>query len=117
MPESLSGSHVQVETVIFVNQNLSWDRQSAVDREKRTPYRGALQFQEVMVPDGHRMGGVEPQFYDGYRAGLDSACSDIVITTLLPGRTPRVSAVLAVKRASGKLFGGKWWMQGGAIHS
>ena len=117
MTESLSGSRVDVDTIIFVNMSLASDRQRAVENEKRKLYGGALQYEQVVVPDGHRRGGVEPRFYDGYRAGLDSACSDIVITTLLPGRPPRVPAVLAVKRAPGKLFGGKWWMQGGAIHS
>lgn len=33
---------------------------------------------------------------------------------MLPDNVP---AVLTSKRAPGKLFGNKWWMQGGAIHS
>ncbi|OHA32388.1 MAG: hypothetical protein A2928_00065 [Candidatus Taylorbacteria bacterium RIFCSPLOWO2_01_FULL_45_15b] len=37
----------------------------------------------------------------------------MVTTTLPDGR----HAVIASKRAVGKLFGGKWWMQGGAVHA
>lgn len=112
MAGSLSGTFVSVETKIFVNFNLTNDRQGVVARG--VAYAGAHDFEEIMVPEGHVSGGVDSAMYDGYRKGLDSACVDVVITTVLPDG---VAAVLASKRASGKLFGNKWWMQGGAIHS
>ncbi len=68
----------------------------------------------VKVPDEHRSGGVSSEDYANYRRGLDSACADVVITTVLPSGEP---AVLAVKRSSTSCFGGKWWMQGGAVQA
>lgn len=112
MTESLSGTRVTVETKIFVNFNLANDRKAFIAR--RVSYVAAHDFEEILVPEGHLSGGVDSAFYDGYRRGLDSACADVVVTTVFPDGTP---AVLASKRAPGKLFGNKWWMQGGAIHS
>lgn len=112
MVGSLSGKRALVETKIFVNPYLALERRDAV--------RGILnetlsfEFETIVVPEGHRLGGVDSSVYDGYRSGLDSACVDVVVTTMLRHDKP---AVLASKRAPDKLFGNKWWMQGGAIHS
>lgn len=111
MAGSLSGTLVNVETAIFVNPFLFTERKAVL---YGAIYDGADGFEKVMVPEGHCIGGVDRSTYDGYRKGLDSACADVVITSRLFDRTP---AVLASKRAPGKLFGNKWWMQGGAIHS
>lgn len=110
MVASLSGTNVSVETIISLNPYLAQCRKISFHE----PYLGALEFEDVTVPDNHRIGGVGPEVYDGYRQGLDSACADVVITTVLSDGVP---AVLTSKRAPGKLFGNKWWMQGGAIHS
>ena len=70
--------------------------------------------EEVVIPPGHRVGGATSEAYKDYRAGLDSACADIILTTRLPdGR----AAVISTKRGPGKLCAGMWWMQGGAVHS
>ncbi len=57
--------------------------------------------------------GVDGKTYSEYRTGLDSACADVVIATRCPDGTYRV---LTIKRSLNKAFGGKWWMQGGAVH-
>lgn len=59
--------------------------------------------------------GVGGDIYNSYRKGLDSACADVVVTTTDP--FTGINYVLAGKRATGKCFGGSWWMQGGAIHA
>lgn len=109
MQKSLSGQIVETENVILLNPNLEKDRQI---------YKAAGGYANgtfsVRVPEGQTMGGVDAASYDNYRKGLDSACADIVVTTLLPDGKP---AVVATKRAQNKCFGGGWWMQGGAIHS
>lgn len=112
MAASLSGKIVRVETVILTNPYLAAQRNCVA--KGFTPFTSAEGFEEIVVPEGHRAGGVESVYYNGYRQGLDSACDDVVITTWLPVGVP---AVLASKRAPGKLFGKKWWMQGGATHS
>lgn len=112
MAGSLSGKIVRVETVILTNPYLAAQRNCVA--RGFTSFTSAEGFEEIVVPEGHRAGGVESVYYNGYRQGLDSACDDVVITTWLP---VGVSAVLASKRAPGKLFGKKWWMQGGATHS
>lgn len=77
-------------------------------------HQGTLSHQTemVVVPSGHRSGGVPSAVYDGYRLGLEGACVDVVIATRLVNGTP---VVLASKRVIGKPFGGYWWMQGGAV--
>lgn len=112
MTESLSGKRVTVETKIFVNPYLALERKNAAKGIFSEIFH--CEFEEVKVPEGHCLGGVDSDIYDGYRKGLDSACVDVVVTTLLRHDKP---AVLAFKRAPGKLFGQKWWMQGGALYS
>lgn len=113
MAHSLSGMRVTVETIIFLNPYMEQERRPYLDD---MPYQSSESFfaDEVVVPEGHVSGGVRSKAYNAYRQGLDSACADVVITTILLDGDP---AVLASKRAPGKLFGNKWWMQGGAIHS
>lgn len=108
MSASLSGMTVAVDKIIFINSCLTEHRRW-IATGGESDMMGT-----VKVPEGHRSGGVSSEYYDGYRQGLASACADVVITTYLPCGRP---AVLASKRASNKPFGGKWWMQGGAIHS
>lgn len=106
MPEgALSERRVEIERILWKRDVLE------LRAERKRKYTG-VNF--ITVPSGHRSGGVAPDIYDGYRQGLDSACADVVITTHMPDGEARV---LAVKRALGKPFGGKWWMQGGAIQS
>ena len=112
MAESWSGRSVRVERVICINPFLAAQRDSVA--KGLTSFQAADEFEDVVIPEGHRAGGVESNVYNGYRQGLDSACIDVVITTRLPVGIP---VVLATKRAPGKLFGNKWWMQGGALHS
>ncbi|MDP3771772.1 MAG: hypothetical protein Q8Q94_00140 [bacterium] len=105
--ETLSGKRFLTDTVIWM-RNVS---DLTKERKLRYVHAGEV---DITVPPGHRSGGVSPDIYDGYRQGLDSACADVVITTRMPDGE---AGFLAVKRALGKPFGGKWWMQGGAIHS
>lgn len=112
MPRSLSGQRVTVETKIFVNPYLARERKNAAKGIFSETFH--CEFEAVKVPEGHFLGGVDSDIYDGYRKGLDSACVDVVVTTLLRHDKP---AVLASKRAPSKLFGNKWWMQGGALCS
>ncbi|MDP3779169.1 MAG: hypothetical protein Q8R30_03965 [bacterium] len=112
MTDSLSGCRVDIETIILVNPHLKETRRAIA--VTGFDFKTTQPSQAIVVPEGHRIGGVGSVYYNGYRQGLDSACADLVITTCLPVGGP---AVLASKRAPGKLFGKKWWMQGGAIHS
>ena len=108
MAGTLSGMMVPVETVIWVNRHLREDREYAI--------KNGFQFEteNILVPEGHQTGGVPTPVYDAFSAGSERACADIVVTTHLPDGSP---AVLAIKRAMNKPFGGMWWMQGGSYHT
>ena len=107
--KSSSGEIVSVESVVLENKNLAEDRMLV--REHAVP---PCEYAVVRVPAGHIVGGVDSATYDGYRKGLDSACADIVITTIKPDGQ---AAVISTKRAKNKMLGGFWWVQGGAMHS
>ncbi len=98
---------------ILENQNLS------ADRHKSARYRTSFIYKEDQtltinnVPGPIRR-GVDPDIYKSYRLGLDSACVDCVVTTLMPDGRP---AVLLSRRAPGKCFGGCWWIHGGSLHA
>lgn len=106
--DSWAGREVGVEAIL-------WETplpELALNRIRRfIPH----EYVSVRVPNGHLAGGVPPEMYNsGFRRGLEAGCADIVVATWLPGHIP---AVLAVKRAVSKCFGGSWWMMGGAIHA
>lgn len=69
---------------------------------------------EVALPSPDITRGVLQTVYEGYRLGLDSACADVVITTILPSGVP---AALLAQRGTGRCHAGQWWFQGGAIHT
>lgn len=104
MKREIKGKKVEIEAIFFLNDHLKSDRKKKM----------FCRTEKVCIPRGHKKGGVPGEVYDAYRAGLDSACADIVVCTRLPSGLP---AVVAIKRAQNKCFGGKWWMQGGAIQS
>lgn len=116
---SLSGKRVELDCALWVNPNLAEERQGFLGYDaiiRDTPVPSSADNSTVIVPAGHRQGGVPKEAYDAYRAGLDSFCVDVVITTNIGGLkgTP---AVLAMKRVPNVCFAGKWWMMGGAVHS
>lgn len=92
-----------LDSVLYLNQNLLEDR--------RLCTLPGYQERAVEVP-GEVGRGVRQEVYDEYRRGLDGACADIVVTSRNQNGKP---VVVATRRAEGKCFGGKWWMQGGAI--
>jgi len=94
------------DTIVFDNPNLAADRRNCAARRHEVV--------GVSVPTGRVIGGVPQEYYDGYRAGLTSGCADLVVTTRLENGEP---AVLAIRRAKDKSFGGTWYMMGGAIHN
>lgn len=105
---TLSGRLVEVETILFVNSHLAEDRLYA----KIHGYRS--QTEDIIVPEGHRTGGVPAPVYNEFSRGSERACADVVITTRFPDGE---AAVLVSKRAANKPFGGCWWMQGGSYHT
>lgn len=94
---------IPVEGIILVNQNLKKDRMRKI----------YFQNKKVKLPSGIKKGGVSKDVYYNYSLGLERACADVVITVRLPNGD---DAVLAIKRAIDKPFGGMWWMQGGSFH-
>ena len=104
--ETLSGTMVEVDSIVSVNPNLRLDRIQA------RIYGFAPPTENVVVPPGQRIGRVSQESDDEINARKECACADIVITTHLAfeNGTP---AVLAIKRAKSEPFGGCWWMQGG----
>ena len=105
---TLSGTMVKVDTIIWWNRHLREDREDA----RKNGFE--FETEDIMVPEGQRTGGVPAPIYDAFSSGSERACADIVVTTHLSNGTP---AVLAVKRAMNKPFGGQWWMQGGSYHT
>src|SRR6476620_11071020 len=105
LPASLAGQTVVVETVLWENPHLAYERLMGTFSHP---------VERIVVPAGQRTGGVPSADYDAYRAGLDSACADVVVCSRL--RSGK-AVVLASKRGPGKPFAGCWWMQGGATHS
>lgn len=105
---SLSGNHVWLETVILENPHFRHDWQH--HRAQPVTVREMI---GVAVPPGHRAGGVPQETYLGYRQGLESACADVVIATILKSGRP---AVLGLRR-SNPPYNGKWYMPGGAIYA
>ena len=105
---TLSGTMVKVETIIWFNRSLKAERQDA----KKNGFD--FDYENVLVPEGQRTGGVPKPVYDEFSTGSERACADIVVTTHLPNGKP---AVLAIKRNENQPFHGKWWMQGGSYHT
>ncbi len=106
--DTLSGTVVKVETIIWFNRHL-WE-----DREHARKNGFEFESKDILVPKGQHTGGVPAPVYDAFSAGSERACADIVVTTHLPSGKP---AVLAIKRGMDKPFGGQWWMQGGSYHT
>jgi len=105
---SLSGQRVLVDGIILENSGFvdEW-------RESRKTRRPAQELLSVTVPSGHRTGGVPQDTYLAYRQGLECACADVVIATILESGEP---AVLGLRR-SNPPYKNMWYMPGGAIHS
>jgi len=95
---------IPIEGIILVNPRL---------KEDRVKKFVSMMDKKVIPPVDNIKRGVAKDVYDIYSLGLERACADVVITVRLPNGD---NAVLAVKRAMNKPFGGKWWMQGGSFH-
>lgn len=66
--------------------------------------------EKVQIPD-QTTETMAAEHYHGYRHVKVGACADVLVWTYSGG----VPAVILTQRKKNSCFGGKWWVQGGAI--